>query len=95
MARRVVKEGLSVRQTESLISEVHQKQTAKQEAEVHPVIRNEKDVHVAHMEQQLVEKFNTKVRLKYVEGKGSLEIRFFSDDELERILSDLGVSADE
>ena len=95
MARRIVKEGLSVRQTEALISEVHQKQTAKQETVVHPVTRNEKDVHVAHMEQRLVEKFNTKVRLKYVEGKGSLEIRFFSDDELERILSDLGVSADE
>lgn len=95
LSRRIIKEGLSVRQTESLISEVHQKQTAKQEAVVHPVTRNEKDVHVAHMEQRLVEKFNTKVRLKYVEGKGSLEIRFFSDDELERILSDLGVSADE
>lgn len=95
IARRIVKDGLSVRQTETLISELHQKQTAKQEAVVHPVTRNEKDVHVAHMEQRLVEKFNTKVRLKYVEGKGSLEIRFFSDDELESILSNLGVSADE
>lgn len=94
-ARQIIKEGLSVRQAERLVSEVHQKQSAKQLAQSHPVTRNsEKDVHVAHMEQRLVEKFNTKVRLKYQEGKGALEIRFFSDDELESILSHLGVSAD-
>ena len=30
----------------------------------------------------------------YRQGKGSLEIRFFSDDELERILQIIGVKAD-
>lgn len=95
IGRRIIKDGLSVRQTESMISDLHQKQKDKQLNVTHPVTRNnEKDVHVAHMEQRLVEKFNTKVRLKYQEGKGALEIRFFSDEELESILTNLGVSAD-
>ncbi|MDC0325395.1 ParB/RepB/Spo0J family partition protein [bacterium] len=95
ISRRIIKDGLSVRQTEALISELHQKQKNKQLSTTHPITRNnEKDVHVAHMEQRLVEKFNTKVRLKYQEGKGALEIRFFSDEELESLLSNLGVSAD-
>ena len=95
VSRRIIKDALSVRQTEALISELHQKKKDKQLSSSHPVTRNnEKDVHVAHMEQQLVEKFNTKVRIKYQEGKGALEIRFFSDEELESLLSNLGVSAD-
>ena len=52
------------------------------------------DVHVAHLEQKIREAFHTKVRLKYQEGKGSLEIRFFSEEELESILSRIGISAD-
>jgi len=51
-------------------------------------------VHVAHLEQKIREAFHTKVRLKYQEGKGSLEIRFFSEEELESILSRIGISAD-
>jgi hypothetical protein len=34
------------------------------------------------------------VQLHYAEGKGTLEISFFSDQELERILQILGVAAD-
>ena len=95
VSRRIIKDALSVRQTETLVSELHQKQKNKQLSTSHPVTRNnEKNVHVAHMEQRLVEKFNTKVRIKYLEGKGALEIRFFSDEELESLLSNLGVSAD-
>ena len=49
---------------------------------------------MAHLEQKIREAFHTKVCLKYQEGKGSLEIRFFSEEELESILSRIGISAD-
>jgi ParB family chromosome partitioning protein len=95
IAQRVLKDGLSVRQTESLVSEIHQKKEKTPLSSVMPAPRHEeKDVHVAHLEQRLIEKFNTKVRLKYQKGKGSLQIRFFSHDELEKILADIGISAD-
>jgi ParB family chromosome partitioning protein len=52
------------------------------------------DPHVADLEARLREVFATKVQLNYAQGKGSLEISFFSDAELERILQILGVAAD-
>ncbi|MDB6125996.1 MAG: ParB-like partition protein, partial [Pedosphaera sp.] len=45
-------------------------------------------------ENKLREKFGTKVRLKYALGKGSLEIAFFNDEDLERLLHIVGVKAD-
>ena len=50
------------------------------------------DPHVADLETKLRDVFATKVQLKYAQGKGSLEISFFSDAELERILQILGVA---
>jgi ParB family chromosome partitioning protein len=50
------------------------------------------DPHVADLEAKLRDVFATKVQLKYAQGKGSLEISFFSDAELERILQILGVN---
>jgi ParB family chromosome partitioning protein len=52
------------------------------------------DPHVANLEDRLREKFGTKIQLRYAQGKGTVEISFFSDAELERILQILGVSAE-
>ena len=52
------------------------------------------DSNIARLEEKLREKFGTKVHLKYVHGKGAVEISFFSDDELQRVLEILNVSAD-
>jgi ParB family chromosome partitioning protein len=49
---------------------------------------------VADVENRLRERFGTKVHLKYKQGKGSIEISFFNDDDLTRILSVAGVGAD-
>jgi ParB family chromosome partitioning protein len=42
----------------------------------------------------LRERLGTRVRLQYREGRGRLEIAFFSDEELERVLQILGVGPD-
>jgi hypothetical protein len=47
---------------------------------------------VAHLEDRLRERLGTKVQLRYSQGKGALEIHFFSDPELERVLQLLGIS---
>ena len=52
------------------------------------------DPHVADVESKLREVFATKVQLNYAQGKGSVEITFYSDAELERILQILGVRQD-
>jgi len=49
---------------------------------------------VADVENQLRQRLGTKVHLRYAQGKGTLEISFFSEAELERLLQILGVSGD-
>ena len=46
------------------------------------------------MENKIREKLGTKVSLRYKDGKGALEISFYSDAELEGVLQALGVKAD-
>ena len=53
-----------------------------------------RDANIENLESRLRERLGTKVTLRYRKGKGSLDIRFFSDDELERVLALLGVKAE-
>ena len=92
-AERVIKEGLNVRQTEGLVAKL-QKRAGKSVTQPETVARPAGDPHVADLEAKLREVFATKVKLNYALGKGSLEISFFSDAELERILQILGINAD-
>ncbi len=90
---RVIKDGLNVRQTEGLIAKL-QMRGAKTTGDlpkqaVVPVSSN-----ITRLEDKMREKFGTKVHLKYAQGKGAVEISFFSDDELQRVLEILGVNAD-
>ena len=90
-AQRVVRESLNVRQTEGLISKLllrREKEPVSRPTVAPPA----GDPHLTDLESQLREMFATKVKLNYAQGKGSLEISFFSDAELERILQVLGVS---
>ena len=93
-AERIVKDGLNVRQTEGLVAKLQSRgarisgDNAKTPAIV-PI-----DSNIGRLEANLREKFGTKVHLKYAKGKGAVEISFFSDDELQRVLEILGVNAD-
>lgn len=91
-ADRILKDSLNVRQTEALIAKL-------QTHEPHPSAKTgvtplTKDAHVTDLENRLRERLGTKVHLRYAQGKGALEIAFFSDDELERVLEILGVKPD-
>ena len=93
-AERVIKEGLNVRQTEGLVAKLLARNSHKTGLKPETVAAPGSDPHVASLEDRLREKFGTKVQLRYAEGKGVVEISFFSDAELERILQILGVSAE-
>jgi ParB family chromosome partitioning protein len=93
-AERVIKEGLNVRQTEGLVAKLQARDSRRLGIKPETVAAPGSDPHVTNLEDRLREKFGTKVQLRYAEGKGTVEISFFSDEELERILQILGVSAD-
>ena len=91
-ADRVLKEGFNVRQTEQWVAKLQNRATVTSvtPAKLAPPTT---DAHVADLESRLREIFGTKVRLRYSQGKGSVEISYYSDAELERVLQILGVSA--
>jgi ParB family chromosome partitioning protein len=91
-AERIIKEGLNVRQTEGLVAKLQARGSSP--AKPGGITPLTQDAHVASLENKLRERLGTKVQLRYSNGKGSLEVSFFSDDELERILQIIGVGAD-
>ena len=91
-AERIIKEGLNVRQTEGIIAKLQARGTTPgKSGTITPLTQ---DAHVANLENRIRERLGTKVHLRYSNGKGALEISFFNDDELERILSILGITPD-
>jgi len=92
---RVLKDGLNVRQTEELVSKLLEPTasitTRGADKGAKPVAR---DIHVVDLEHRLAERFGTKVWLRYRKGKGAVEIKFYSDDELQRVLEVAGVKMD-
>jgi len=90
-AERIIKEALNVRQTEGLVAKLQTKDTGKAKTAKTPLPT---DAHVASLENKIRERLGTKVQLRYALGKGTVEISFFSDAELERVLQLLGVSAE-
>jgi ParB family chromosome partitioning protein len=91
-AERVIKEGLNVRQTEGLVAKLQARSAGQ--AKAGPTSPLPPDAHITHLETRLRERLGTKIHLRYARGKGVVEISFFSDDDLERILQILGIEPD-
>jgi ParB family chromosome partitioning protein len=92
-ADRVLKESLNVRQTEGLVAKLSNRNlgNTSKPATLTPLTG---DAHVTAIEDRLRELLGTKVKVRYAQGKGSVDISFYSDAELERVLQVLGVRAD-
>ncbi|ETI66212.1 ParB/RepB/Spo0J family partition protein [Neobacillus vireti] len=81
LVEKVVNEGLNVRQLEKLIQHLNEnvsRETKKPE--------KKKDVFIKEREHFLRERFGTTVNIKQNKNKGKIEIEFFSQEDLERIL---------
>jgi len=90
-AERAIKEALNVRQTEGLVARLQARGPGRSIAKPGLILPLPADAHVADLENRLRERFAAKVQLRYALGKGAVEISFFSDEELERILQIIGV----
>jgi ParB family transcriptional regulator, chromosome partitioning protein len=90
-AERVIKEGLNVRQTEGVIARMHTRDTKHAGSKAGLIVPLPADAHVMDLENRLRERLGTKVQLRYDKGKGAVEITFYSDQELERVLQIMGI----
>ncbi|CAM3198203.1 ParB/RepB/Spo0J family partition protein [Filibacter tadaridae] len=80
VAERVLKEGLNVRQLERLVQGMNEDVPRETKTE------KKKDLVLAERETNLREYFGTNVTIKKTKNKGKIEIEFFSEDDLERII---------
>lgn len=82
LAEKVKKEGASVRQLEEWIQQINQngikKKKPKKAEKVEPQIKR--------YEEMLQVTFNTPVRIRHGKRKGKIEIEYFSQSELERLM---------
>jgi ParB family chromosome partitioning protein len=94
-AEQVIREGLSVRETEQLVAGRNE-QAAPRASNGSLAVKRQHtpDVHISALQARLQERFGTKVLLRYRKGKGAVEIRFFNDDDLDRVLEVIGVKMD-
>jgi len=92
-AERVLKQSLNVRQTEDLIAHMQNRRAAPAAGKP-GALPLSKDSHVSDLEGRLQERLGTKVDVRYREGKGALQIHFFNDADLQRVLDILGVKLD-
>lgn len=77
LAKRVVREGLSVRQLEQLL---------KKDLNVPRRTLREKDPEIVAIEDDLQRHLGTRVAVTYKNGAGKIAIEYYSDEELERLL---------
>lgn len=86
-ADRVIRDALSVRDTEALVSSLQNGASPKAKKSD----AAKADVHITDLENRLKQALGTQVGLRHRNGKGTITIKYFSDDDLERILGLLGV----
>lgn len=80
---------LSVRQTENLVKQLYKLNPVKKE------VKNDLQQAFRKIEDNLASQFNTKVKLKHSKkGNGSITIEYFSLEQFNHILKQLGVSVD-
>ena len=86
LCEKIVEKGLSVRQTEEAVRRLLQPAPAKESPRV------ESSPEIEALRDQLRHLLKTQVRIKVTGGKGSIEIEFYSLDDLERILHAIGLA---
>jgi len=84
VVNKTIKENLSVRQVELLIQQMN----TDKPKETKPKVK--KDIFISENENRLRDHFGTNVKIHKGKTKGKIEIEFFNDDDLNRIIEMLG-----
>ncbi|MBT2732727.1 ParB/RepB/Spo0J family partition protein [Carnobacterium sp. ISL-102] len=91
LAKRVVRDHLTVRQLEQLVNKMNQpKETAAEATK-----NDKKPYYIRESEERLMDKFGTSVSINEKNQKGKIEIEYLSTDDLTRILDILNIQFDD
>ena len=82
LSRRIIEDGLNVRQTEALSRQLQKKAPNKKTSE-----KTAYDIELEHIQNKLSSDLGTKVRIVHTDKKGRIEIDYYGNEDLERILN--------
>ena len=88
IAKKVVKENLTVRQIEQLVSQMNEPKKEQEEKDI------KKPLYIRESEERLMDKFGTTVVINDKNEKGKIEIEYLSTEDLTRILDLLEIQFD-
>lgn len=86
LAQKIIDEGLSVRQIEKIIKEIQAGKKKNNDSKDEKI-----DSYITDIRNRLEEMFGTKVNLKNNKNKGKIEIEYYSNDDLQRIIDILKI----
>jgi ParB family transcriptional regulator, chromosome partitioning protein len=79
LAQKIIDEGLNVRDTEKLIKSLGKEKKDKN-------VKSKDDIYYVDIKEKLEDYFGTRVALINRKNKGKIEIQYYSEDDLQRIL---------
>ena len=81
LAKKVVSDNLNVRQAEALAKQLQKKTPAKKKKE-----KSAYDIEIENIQNRLSSSMGTKVKISHSPKKGKIEIEYYGNNDLERIL---------
>ena len=95
-AEHILKKGLNVRAAERFVKEYNGTTTTKKKSGAHKVDPLDAQVaaHFADIQNKLRDHFATHVNLVHGAKKGRVEIEYYGDDDLQRLLDVIGINLD-
>jgi len=91
-ADQVVKKKLTVRATEKLAQDFNKPKTVNEPSAVTGGVSAEEDALIQKIQEKLQNDFSTRVNINHTAKKGKIEIEYFGNKDLNRVLDLLGVS---
>ncbi|MFO7665763.1 MAG: ParB/RepB/Spo0J family partition protein [Desulfobacterales bacterium] len=79
----VISKGLSVRETEKLVNRLKSKKTPREKH------KSSDDIYFSGLQEELSRHFGTKIEIKRHGKKGKIEIEFYSNEDLDNLISRL------
>ncbi|MBO8434391.1 MAG: ParB/RepB/Spo0J family partition protein [Tyzzerella sp.] len=87
LAEKIIEEELSVRETESLVKKISENKNKKVSEKEESQSKKFKTDNYKYIENDLKSIFGTKVKLSNKKNKGKIEIEYYSDEDLDRLIS--------
>lgn len=89
LINRIIEDGLSVRQAEKLAKDLN---APKKEHEHKQKIADETFIQIERIRKSMEDKFGTKVKINHGEKKGKIEIEYYGNRDLDRLLELLQIN---